>query len=495
MPEGFESSSTNIASDHGRLERAALDREHGGQVAVDKSSNLHLAQAKAPRRVVSGRSVESTLAVTGHRPRRADRRAAPRRGAPSLIREESRHPLPPAQVEIVAPPIRGHQRRRAGNEPARRARRGRRPAAARPPRPPARRERRRPVRGARPARRAPGGLRAARRSRSPSAARVPTGTTGLASACANARAVARPIRRPVNDPGPIPTAIASTARHPPARSAAASTSASSSPAWRGRAPSRRRKRRSLSTSPFRVTATTRSSVAVSQPTMVVTRFALGPVTEITRRSPPWCVSSTRSAAGSLERDRPRPAIRRTRSRPGSGSRPGAPGPRRPRSLEAEQVEVGDRHAPSVPVPDRERGRGHGLGDAELAARSPDQRRLAGAELTADEHHVARPQAGGEPRADRLASPPGRSFAPRVNRTGRADPRAARPGSLRAPRRCGARASSGRGRSISSGSLAKSSRRVSTSDGVRSAAAGCSRGMQEHGSVRRSRAPGACRARG
>ena len=284
---------------------------------------------------------------------------APRPGAPGLLREGSRHPRPPAQVEIVQPPIRRPQRRWAADEPARRARRGRRRAAARPPRPPVRRERRRPGPGARPERPAPGGRPPARRSRGPSAARVPTGTTRRGQ-----RLCERPRRRQA-DPqageraGPDPHRDR-VDRPPSAGPLRRSLDLGQQlAAWRGRAPSRAAQAaRSLSASPSRVTATTRSSVAVSQPTIVVTPSPSGPSPRSHGGHRPACVSSTRSAAGSLERiGRGRPFDERDRVR-------GQVVVQEPRVLgaqvtEAEQVEVGDRHAPAVPVPDREGGRGHG----------------------------------------------------------------------------------------------------------------------------------------
>ena len=63
--------------------------------------------------------------------------------------------------------------------------------------------------------------------------------------------------------------------------------------------------------------------------------------------------------------------------------------------------MGDRERAVVEVADRERRARDRLLDPELPARAPHERRLAGAELAADEDDVAGPQQPCERRAERL----------------------------------------------------------------------------------------------
>ena len=110
--------------------------------------------------------------------------------------------------------------------------------------------------------------------------------------------------------------------------------------------------------------------------------------------------------------------KRTRSR---GARQGALGPLGPldehdRTVEvgldrspvglghagkAIEIEVRDRHAPLVAMPDRVGRARHGLRDAERPAGAADERRLAAAELAGDEDDVARLEARGDARGERL----------------------------------------------------------------------------------------------
>ena len=69
--------------------------------------------------------------------------------------------------------------------------------------------------------------------------------------------------------------------------------------------------------------------------------------------------------------------------------------------EAVEIEVGDRRRAPIEMADRERGARHRLLDPERPAGSPDQGRLAGAELAADEDDVAGPEQPGEQAAERL----------------------------------------------------------------------------------------------
>ena len=61
----------------------------------------------------------------------------------------------------------------------------------------------------------------------------------------------------------------------------------------------------------------------------------------------------------------------------------------------------DGHARAVALADRERRTGHDPIDPERAAGPADERRLAGAELAFDQHDIARLQAAGEVRGERL----------------------------------------------------------------------------------------------
>ena len=133
----------------GRLERAALDREHGREVAVGQSSKANLGQAKSPRRGVSGRSAGSPRAQMAARPRRAGRRAGPRPGAPGSSPGGPRRPRPPAHREIVAPRIRRQGAFRQLPEPLGERLRRRHERLPRSPRRPGRTARRRPGRAAR----------------------------------------------------------------------------------------------------------------------------------------------------------------------------------------------------------------------------------------------------------------------------------------------------------------------------------------------------------
>ena len=69
--------------------------------------------------------------------------------------------------------------------------------------------------------------------------------------------------------------------------------------------------------------------------------------------------------------------------------------------EAVEIEVGDRRRPPIEMADREGGARHRLLDPERPAGSPDEGRLAGAELAADEDDVAGPEQPGEQGTERL----------------------------------------------------------------------------------------------
>jgi hypothetical protein len=70
---------------------------------------------------------------------------------------------------------------------------------------------------------------------------------------------------------------------------------------------------------------------------------------------------------------------------------------------AEPVEVEVRHLGRAAqhVPEREGGAGHGPVHAQRPARPAHERGLPAAQLAADQHHVARPQAGSQFRAGGL----------------------------------------------------------------------------------------------
>src|SRR5689334_6663976 len=149
------------------------------------------------------------------------------------------------------------------------------------------------------------------------------------------------------------------------------------------------------------------------------------------------------------------------------------------AAEAVEVEVGDGKAAAlVALADREGGRGDRAGDAKRMAGATDQGRLAGAELAAEDDHVAGTKAIDEAGAKRFGL---------GGRAGR-DDLAPGPGRLAHPKKsswsaegsgCSSTSASSSGSSLGTGGpiasrpgkVAKSSRNVSLTAGVRSAAAG------------------------
>ena len=236
MPDGLESSSTNIASDHGVGNGAALDRDDLREVGVGQAADLErgggqrVGAARASLGVGPAQVVrQDRVPADRRRPPLASRqqRAARRRGGAAIVvrrdlgpgrsqvRPESYRPVPdrqrgPGGRARATRPASASGRERGGREQlaalaaqpgggehlaAARVEHGERPAAGLA---------------------APAVLR--RRPPAASAASVETPTSGRSRACASARAVAMPIRRPVKLPGPDADARAApTSSQPDAR--------------------------------------------------------------------------------------------------------------------------------------------------------------------------------------------------------------------------------------------------------------------------------------
>src|SRR5680860_1277704 len=150
------------------------------------------------------------------------------------------------------------------------------------------------------------------------------------------------------------------------------------------------------------------------------------------------------------------------------------------AAEPVEIEMGDRQATAVAPTDREGGRGDRALDPERPAGPADQRRLARAQLAADDDHVAGAEAGGDPRAggfgfgsgaalDRLHAQPNMSSWSAGGCGG--------PGAGASSISSGADAPGG-GPASSRGSSSKSSRSVSFTAGVRNAAAGWKSGTRK-----------------
>src|SRR5215218_3268083 len=221
------------------------------------------------------------------------------------------------------------------------------------------------------------------------AASVDTPATGTSSASASTRVAARPIRTPVKLPGPVPTASASTwvSRIPPWRSSA-SRSARTVVA---------REERSPSTSPSQTSALAATSVAVSSASISTAEGVFERRVVRLQADQPTCARSVPKMHGRTRRwERARARLRPfdEDDRVLEVRLEIAPLLRRER-VKPVQVEVRDVQAAVVAAADRERRARHRPVDAERAARTPDEGRLAGAELPGNRNDVARLQRRGE----------------------------------------------------------------------------------------------------
>ena len=165
-----------------------------------------------------------------------------------------------------------------------------------------------------------------------------------------------------------------------------------------RAPCRRRRRRPTARPWSR-------GVAVSN-----ARILIGASIVTTRRSPPACSITTRAASARQARDRRDRVLRPLDERDPVGAEVVGQQVRilAPQIRDAVQVEVRDGHARRVALTDRERRAGDDAVDPERAAGAADERGLAGAELSLDQHDVARPRASR--RAPRRAPRSARALA-------------------------------------------------------------------------------------
>ena len=209
--------------------------------------------------------------------------------------------------------------------------------------------------------------------------------------------MAIPIRRPVNVPGPTPTAIRSTpASSIPARSSSSAIERQQRVAWRGRAPGGGSSRASSTLAGARIERDRRRAASPCR-----ARGSLIARSRPSARSPPGVLE--RDAGGDpAERGELRLALRPLdeRDRVGRevvGEQLGS-SPASPRSGTDPRARPGPAR---VALADRERRAGHGRGHAERAAGAAHERRLPGAELALDQHHVARLQPCRELRAERL----------------------------------------------------------------------------------------------
>src|SRR5690348_1927875 len=207
----------------------------------------------------------------------------------------------------------------------------------------------------------------------------------MPSASARPRAVARPMRTPVKLPGPVPTTSASIAPGcRPARRTSSSAAASTSRASVSRSPT---------TSPSHRSAHDVREVAVSKAKIVLTLDpdpAVRLVDVLERHRGSHRRQPGARVLGPLDEGN-RAIEVRLEVAPVLGAE--AP--------DAVEVEVRDGGVPGVAVADRVGRARDGLADAERAARSTDERRLAGAELAGDRDDVARRERGREPCCERL----------------------------------------------------------------------------------------------